>query len=119
MLQFETVITLIVMTVWLVLLAALYRRFRGQNVEPLLAGLAASAFAFGLQVIPGLVHTIAVVGSAINNDKPYDVRLAWLLTLGLILIHTGAVNMLLSGRIIPSARPSSCARRRQRCWLRF
>ena len=100
MLRFETVLTSVVMAVWLLVLAVLYRRFRRQAVEPLHAGLAAAAFALGLlAAIPGAIHTVAVVGSAINNNKPHDLRLAWLLTVGLILIYTGAVNVLLSGRI--------------------
>lgn len=100
MLRFETVIETVVMTAWLVVLVVLYRRFRRQAVEPLHAGLAAAAFALGLlSAIPGLLHTVAVAGSAVNNDKPYDLRLAWLITVGLILMYTGSVNVLLSGRI--------------------
>jgi len=99
MLRFETIITTVVMAAWLLVLAALYRRFRRQGVEPLHAGLAAAAFALGLIAIPGLLHTVAVAASAVNNHKPYDLRLAWLLTLGLILMYTGSANMLLSGRI--------------------
>jgi len=105
MLRFETVITTVVMAAWLLVLTALYRRFRRQAVEPLPAGLAAAAVALGLlSAIPGLLHTVAVAGSAVNNHKPYDLRLAWLITLGLILMYTGSVNVLLSSRIKRSER---------------
>ena len=71
MLQFEAVLTIVVMAAWLLVLATLYRRFRGQAVERLHAGLAAAAFALGLlAAIPGLLHTVAVAGSAVNNHKP-------------------------------------------------
>jgi hypothetical protein len=101
---FGTIITAVVMAASLTVLAALYRRFRRQAVEPLHAGLAAAAFVLGLIAIPGLIHTVAVVSTAVNNHKPYDLRLVFLLTLGLIFIYTGSVNMLLSGRIKRSER---------------
>lgn len=100
MLKFEDVVTVAVMAAWLIVLAVLYRRFRRQAVEPLHAGLAAAAFALGLlSAVPGLLHTVAVAGGAVNGHKPYDLRLAWLITIGLILIYTGIVNVLLTGRI--------------------
>jgi len=100
MLRFETVITTVVMAAWLLVLGALYRRFRREAVARLPAVLAAAAVALGLlAAVPGLLHTVAVAGTAVNNDKPYDLRLAWLITLGLILMYTGSVNVVLSARI--------------------
>lgn len=100
MLPFETVLTSVVMAAWLLVLCALYRRFRRQEVAPLPAGLAAAAVALGLlSAIPGLLHTVAVAGGAVNNHTSYDLRLAWLLTVGLILMYSGSVNVLLSSRI--------------------
>jgi len=105
MLRFETVLTSVVMAAWLLVLCGLYRRFRRQEVAPWPAGLAAAAVALGLlSAVPGLVHTVAVAGGAVNNHKSYDLRLAWLLTIGLILMYSGSVNVLLSGRIKRSER---------------
>lgn len=108
MLTFETVITTVVMTTWLIVLVALYRRFRRQAAAPLAAGLGAAAMALGLlSAIPGLLHTAAVAGSAVNHHKPYDLRLAWLLTIGVILTYAGSANVLLSGRIKRSERSAA------------
>jgi hypothetical protein len=105
MLRFETVLTSLVMAAWLLVLCALYRRFRRQDVAPLPSGLAAAAVALGLlSAIPGLLHTVAVAGGAVNNHNSYDLRLAWLLTVGLILMYSGSVNVLLSSRIKCSER---------------
>jgi hypothetical protein len=78
-------------------LFALYRFFRRRGAERFPAFLAASALALGLLMcIPGLLHTIAVIGTAVKNDKPYDLRFVWLLTTGIILMHAGVSNVVLS-----------------------
>lgn len=80
---FETLLTISVLAAWTLLLGFLYRRFSSAGTHRPSALLAALAIALGLLlVIPGLLHTIAVVASAVKNDKPYDLRLVWLITLG-------------------------------------
>lgn len=97
MATFENVLTAGVPAAAVLLLLFLYRRFRRRAVERSYALLAAAAIVFGLlAAIPGLIHTIAVVGSTVKNDKPYNLRFAWLVTIGLILMQTGTVNVVLS-----------------------
>lgn len=97
MLSSEDVIAAVVLSAFALVLVALYRWFRPRAVDRSCALLAATAVALGLlMAIPGLLHTVAVVGTAVKQHKPYDLRLAWLITIGLILMHSGAVNVVMS-----------------------
>lgn len=97
MVSSETLLTIGVLSLWVLVLGFLYRRFRRSGTEAPYALLAALAIALGLLLaVPGLLHTIAVAGGALKSHKPYDLRLVWLLTLGLMLLHTGLVNVVLS-----------------------
>ncbi len=81
--------------------ALLFHRFKRSGAEAAYALLAAVALAFGLLlVIGGALHTISVAPIPLLDDVgPYDTRRVWLLTIGLILVHTGLTNALLYRRI--------------------
>lgn len=49
-----------------------------------------------LMFVPGLLHTIAVVGSKLKHHKPYDFRFVSLIATGLILSYVGTLNIGLS-----------------------
>ena len=85
---------------WALAVALLFRRFKRSGAEAAYALLAAVALAFGLLlVIAGALHTISVVLGVVMSDEPYDTRGVWLITIGLILVHTGLANTLLYRRI--------------------
>ncbi|MGH7468857.1 MAG: hypothetical protein ACRENP_12945 [Longimicrobiales bacterium] len=97
MVGFDTLLTIASLSLWVLMLGFLYRRFKKSGTEGSYALLAAIAITLGLLLaIPGLLHTMAVVGSALRNNKAYDLRLVWLITLGLLLMHAGLVNVVLS-----------------------
>jgi hypothetical protein len=97
MLDLELVLTVLTYAACTVVVLALYCFFRRHGTKAFPAFLASSAIALGLLAcLPGSLHTIAVIGSAVRNHKPYDLRLAWLLTTGVILIHFGVSNIILS-----------------------
>ena len=88
------------LSLWGLAVALLFRRFKRSGAEAAYALLAAVALAFGLLlVIAGALHTISVVLGVLMSDEPYDTRGVWLITIGLILVHTGLANALLYRRI--------------------
>ncbi len=59
--------------------------------------LAVAAAILGLlMVVPGVLHTVAVIGSKLKHNKPYDFRFVSLIATGLILTYVGALNIALS-----------------------
>lgn len=88
-----------------VLIYVLTRLFRRRGSSSLPALLAATAFALGLLVlVPGVLHTLAVIDLRIKRGNPYDLRFVFLVTTGLILIHVGAAHIVLSRWILRGAR---------------
>lgn len=100
MIDSGTVILVAVLALWLLSIALLYRRFEGRGAEAPYALLAAAALVVGLTfAVLGGLHSVSVAPIPALNDEPYDTRRVWLLTIGLILVHTGVVNALLYRRI--------------------
>ena len=92
-----------VLALWLSSIALLYRRFAKRGAEAAYALLAAAALVVGLTfAVLGGLHAISV--APVLNDEPYDLRRVWLLTIGLILVHTGVVNSILYRRIRQAER---------------
>jgi hypothetical protein len=80
-------------------------RFRRRGASTLPALLAAAALTFGLLVlVSGVLHTLAVINLKITNRAPYDLRFVFLLTTGLILIHVGLAQIVLSRWIVRGTR---------------
>ena len=84
---------------------ALTRFFRRRGSSSMPALLAATAFSLGLLVlVPGVLHTLAVIDLKIRHRNPYDLRFVFLVTTGLILIHVGAAQLFLSRSILRGSR---------------
>jgi hypothetical protein len=77
-----------------------YRVFLRSAADRLAALIGALAVSLGLLIaIPGVLHTLAVVNGAVTARKPYDVRFAWLVTTGALLMYTGVINVWLARAI--------------------
>ena len=100
MIDSGTLVFVAVLALWLSSIALLYRRFEKRGAEARYALLAAAALVVGLTfAVLGGLHAISVAPIPALIDEPYDLRRVWLLTIGLILVHTGVVNVLLYRRI--------------------
>lgn len=96
MIDSGTLVLVGVLALWLLGIALLYRRFERRGAEPPYALLAAAALVVGVTfAVLGALHAISVAPIPALNDEPYDTRRVWLLTIGLILVHTGVVNAFL------------------------
>jgi hypothetical protein len=62
--------------------------------------------------IPGALHTLVIAVAAVRTGRAYDARLAWLLTIGGILVYTGIAN-LAAARGLREGRPHAFARAAQ------
>ena len=92
--------TVVVLGLAAAVLFLLQWQFHRSGARRRYAMLAASGLTLGLLlVVPGLLHTLAVTSVKLNADKPYDLRFAWLLTTGLILVCTGLAPIALTAWI--------------------
>ena len=86
-----------------------YLRFRRSTADRLAALIGALAVSLGLLVaIPGMLHTAAVIGSAVAAERQYDVRFAWLITTGALLMYTGVINVWLATAMKRGDRSAMC-----------
>ena len=87
-----------------------YRVFRRSAVDRLAAFIGALGLSLGLLIaIPGLLHTAFVIRGAVSAGKPYDVRFAWLITTGALLMYTGVMNVWLARRMNRGERSAMTA----------
>jgi hypothetical protein len=89
----DTLITALVLSAAAGITFWAYRLFRRSTTDHLAAFIGALAVALGSMIaIAGLLHTTFVVSGAVRAQKPYDVRFAWLITTGALLMYTGVIN---------------------------
>jgi hypothetical protein len=88
----NTLLTIGALAIWATVLGLLHRKYRRSGARRLDALAAAMARATGvlLLAIPGLLHTFVIAVSAFTHDRVFDARLAWLLTIGLVISYAGA-----------------------------
>jgi len=87
-----------------------YRAFRRSAADRLAALIGALAVSLGLLIaIPGVLHTTFVIRGAVTAGKPYDVRFAWLIATGALLMYTGIINVWLARAIKRGKRSAMTA----------
>lgn len=97
MLAWDVILEAVVYLVAAAVTTLLYRRFRRAGSDALSSLLAAVGISFGLMLgVSGVLHTIAVAAAAIARGSSYDLRLAWLMVTGAILMYFGASHVLLA-----------------------
>ncbi len=99
MVDSETAITVGVLSIWLLVVVLLYRRFRrsaGQVPRSCHAAAALAAGLGALTFIAGTGHSIAVTSVAVAEANEYGPRIILLLTTGVMLLYAGGSSVALS-----------------------
>lgn len=94
----EIAITVGVLSVWLLVVALLYRQFRrsgDQTPRPCHAAAAIAVALGALTLIAGAGHSIAVASVAFAASDEYGPRTILLLTTGAMLLYAGAMSVAL------------------------
>lgn len=95
------------LSLWGLAVGVLWRRYTAAGSDSTDALASAVALLFGLLVVAGGgLHGIAVAPIPFLNDEPYDTRRVWLLTISLILVYAGLVNVVLHRRIRTGEGPA-------------
>lgn len=101
----DTIALTVALSIWVGVVLLLWQRFTSAGIGRADALSAAVALALGLTLtVLGSLHAISVAPFPGWNDEPYDTRRVWLLTIGLILVHTGVMNAALYRRIKQAER---------------